>query len=212
MNINEIHEFRKLKEGKKKERDMRAIYDEKWGDRFLVHYFDYVPSRFKNVSLPLESARTAIWDFKDGKHQSGVALHTAKLIKSIFGTKGAKEITFICIPASSPEKNEIRYKEFSKLVCAMSGATNAYYHITVTGDRIAVHEQGRSKRITSAQVIEFDEEFFQGRKCLLFDDVVTSGRSLATFTTKLESMGAEVVGAFCMGKTLTSPNHPTNEN
>ena len=94
----------------------------------------------------------------------------------------------------------------------MSGATNAYYHITVTGDRIAVHEQGSSKRITSAQVIEFDEEFFQGRKCLLFDDVVTSGRSLATFTTKLESMGAEIVGAFCMGKTLTSPKHLTNEN
>lgn len=190
---------------------MRAIYDEQWGGRLLVHYFDYVPARFKYISLPLESARNAIWAFKDGQHQSGVALHTAKLIKSTFG-KDAKNITFVCIPASTPEKTELRYREFSKLVCAMSGATNAYYHVTVTGDRIAIHEQGRTKRVTSAQVIEFDEDFFHGRKCLLFDDVVTSGRSLSVFSSKLESMGAEVIGAFCMGKTLTKPSQPTNEN
>lgn len=190
---------------------MRAIYDEQWGGRLLVHYFDYVPARYKYISLPLESARNAIWDFKDGQHQSGVALHTAKLIKSTFGNE-AKDITFVCIPASTPEKTELRYKEFAKLVCTMSGATNAYQHITIEGDRIAVHEQGRNKRLSNTQVIAFDEQFFQGRKCLLFDDVVTSGRSLSVFTAKLESIGAEVVGAFCMGKTLIKPNHPTNEN
>lgn len=190
---------------------MRAIYDEQWEGRLLVHYFDYVPARYKHISLPLESARTAIWDFKDGKHQSGVALHTAKLIKNTFA-KDAKNIAFVCIPASTPEKNERRYKEFSKLVCAMSGASNAYYHITIEGDRIAIHEQGRTKRETSSQVIAFDEDYFNGKKCLLFDDVVTTGRSLSVFTSKLESMGAEVVGAFCMGKTLTKPTQPTNEN
>ena len=192
---------------------MRAIYDEQWGNRLLVHYFDYVPARYKNISLPLESAGAAIWSFKDGKHQSGVALHTAKLIKTTFG-KDAKNLTFVCIPASTPEKNETRYKEFSKLVCAMSGAENAYYHITIEGDRIAVHEQGRSKKITSSQVIAFDEDWFAAkpRKVLLFDDVVTSGRSLALFAERLEAMGAEVVGAFCMGKTLMKPTQPTTEN
>lgn len=190
---------------------MRAIYDEQWGGRLLVHYFDYVPARFKHISLALESARNAIWDFKDGNHQSGVALHTAKLIKSTFGS-GARDMAFVCIPASTPGKNEQRYKEFSKLVCAMSGATNAYGHVTVEGERIAVHERGRTRQAANTQVIAFDESFFHGRKCLLFDDVITTGRSLSSFTKKLESMGAEVIGAFCMGKTLTTPLSPTNEN
>lgn len=191
---------------------MRAIYDEKWGGRLLVHYFDYVPARFKHVSLPLESARCAIYSFKDGLHQDGVALHTAKLIKSTFGVKGAKDITLVCIPASSKEKTELRYRNFSNLVCTMSGAANAYSHISISGDRIAVHEQGRNKRLRSAQVIEFDEEWFKGRNVLLFDDIVTSGRSLSLFTKKIESMGAKVLGAFCMGKTLMKPTQPTNEN
>lgn len=51
---------------------MRAIYDEQWGVRLLVHYFDYVPARYKHISLLLESARTAIWDFKDGKHHGSM--------------------------------------------------------------------------------------------------------------------------------------------
>ena len=190
---------------------MRAIYDEEWEGRFLVHFFDYVPARFKYIFLPLESARQAIWDFKDGLHQSGVALHLAKLIKSQFG-KSTKDITLVCIPASTVEKTELRYKEFSKLVCAMSSVSNAYYHITTEGDRIAVHEQGRSKRLRSEQIISFDEEYFFGRKVILFDDIITSGRSLHLFTSKLESMGAQVLGAYCMGKTLTKPSQPTHEN
>lgn len=198
-------------EREKTKKRMRAIYDEKWDGRLLVHYFDYVPARYKYISLPLESARNAIWDFKDGRHQSGVALHTAKLIKSTFG-KQAEDLTFVCIPASTPEKNEKRYKEFSKLVCAMSGTANAYRHITIEGERMAVHERGRSKQQTGSQEIVLDEDFFAGRRCLLFDDVITSGRSLSTFTRKLEQTGAEVIGAFCMGKTLTKPSKPTNEN
>lgn len=190
---------------------MRAIYDEQWEGRFLVHFFDYVPARFKYIALPLETARQAIWDFKDGLHQTGVALHLTKLIKAKFG-KNTKDITLVCIPASTAEKTETRYKEFSKLVCTMSRIENGYYHIAIEGDRIAVHEQGRSKRLHSEQVITFDEEYFYGRKVILFDDVITSGRSLHIFTSKLESMGAQVLGAYCMGKTLTTPSQPTNEN
>ena len=95
----------------------------------------------------------------------------------------------------------------------MCGAENAFSHISIEGERIAVHEQGRTKKLRSAQVIKFDEEWFSAkpRKVLLFDDVVTSGRSLNIFTKSIETMGAEVVGAFCMGKTLMKPSQPTPE-
>lgn len=191
---------------------MQAIYDERWGNRTLCYYFDYVPARFKYVSLPQESARNLIWNFKNGTHQSGVALHTAKLIKQTYG-KSAKDIAFVCIPASTPEKNETRYYEFSKLVCAMSGTQNAYRHISIDGERIAVHEQGRNKKNSSSQIIEFDEGFFSnGRKVILFDDVVTTGRSITLFAEKLESMGAEVLAAYCIGKTLVKPSKPTTND
>ena len=188
---------------------MQAIYDEKWGDRSLCYYYDYVPARFKYVSLPQETARNIVWNFKDGRHQSGIALHTAKLIKQAFG-KETKDISFVCIPASTKEKNEIRYFEFSKLVCAMSGMQNGYRHMSVCGDRIAVHEQGRCKKLKSTQVIEFDEKFFSnGRKVILFDDVITTGRSITLFADKLENLGAKVIAAYSIAKTLSTPSKPT---
>lgn len=191
---------------------MQAIYDERWGNRTLCYFFDYVPARFKYVSLPQESARNLIWNFKNGTHQSGVALHTAKLIKQTYG-KTAKDIAFVCIPASTPEKNQTRYFEFSKLVCAMCGTQNAFRHIALNGERMAVHEQGRTHSTSNSQIIEFDSSFFaNGRKVILFDDVVTSGRSIAMFAEKLESMGAEVIAAYCIGKTLVKPSKPTTND
>lgn len=40
---------------------------------------------------------------------------------------------FTCIPASTAEKNETRYKAFSEKVCELTGAINAYDHIKVSG-------------------------------------------------------------------------------
>ena len=108
-----------------------------------------------------------------------------------------------CIPASSAEKNEARYKAFSERVCELTGAINAYDHIKVSGERLAVHENRKvsEKKITKVQIIEFDEDFFKGKNCICFDDVLTSGKSWAAFGHKLEEFGANVVAGFFLSKT-----------
>ena len=77
-----------------------------------------------------------------------------------FGSE-VKNIVFACIPASSAAKNEIRYKEFAAMVCRLTGAINAYDHIHVEGERLAVHEKFDQKKLQLVQVIEFDKEFFK---------------------------------------------------
>ena len=91
-----------------------------------------------------------------------------------FGSE-VKNIVFACIPASSAAKNEIRYKEFAAMVCRLTGAINAYDHIHVEGERLAVHEKFDQKKLQLVQVIEFDKEFFKGKKVLCFDDILTKG-------------------------------------
>src|SRR5574344_1690409 len=96
-----------------------------------------------------------------------------------------------------------RRKAFSERVCELTGAINAYDHIKVSGERLAVHENRKvsEKKITKVQVIEFDEEFFKGKNCICFDDVLTSGKSWAAFGHKLEEFGANVVAGFFLSKT-----------
>lgn len=46
------------------------------------------------------------------------------------------------------------------------------------------------------------ERFFKGKKCLVFDDILTQGHSYARFACALETLGAEVLGGYFLGKTI----------
>jgi len=55
-------------------------------------------------------------------------------------------------------------------------------------------------------VIEFDQDFFKGRKVIVFDDILTKGFAYAIFANKIEKMGAEVLGGLFIGKTVYTTN------
>ncbi|MBP7984026.1 MAG: phosphoribosyltransferase [Bacteroidaceae bacterium] len=169
--------------------------------KLKVCFLKYYPVRVKkNIGIEQQLARQMVWDFKDGKNFEQVAVRVATELKSQFSDK-VTEIVFCCVPASSAEKNEIRYKEFSRMVCELSGAMNGYPHISVQGNRLAVHEHNAEKSITMVQVVDFDEPFFVNKNCLVFDDVITRGISFGNFANKLETFGANVLGGFFLGKT-----------
>ena len=54
------------------------------------------------------------------------------------------------------------------------------------------------------EVINFDSSFFNGKRVLLFDDILTQGHSYARFACALEKLGAEVLGGYFLGKTIIS--------
>lgn len=169
--------------------------------KIKVCFVKYYPVRIKNVGEEQQAARQLVWNFKDGKEFEQVALKTAAELKVQFGEKVA-EVVFCPVPASSAEKNELRYKAFSERVCELSGVVNGYNHISVQGERLAVHEHHNTeKSISKVQIIDFDEAFFKGKKCLCFDDIITRGVSYATFANQLEQFGAEVLGGFFLGRT-----------
>lgn len=164
---------------------------------------DYYPLRIKNVSLVDKLVRRLVYDFKDGKsfEVDVFARETADNLIRMYGTE-CSDIVFSCVPASSAEKNEIRYKSFCEKVCELTGAVNGYEHVRVVGERLAIHEnRSKEKEIREVNIIEFDESWFKGRKVVLFDDVITRGISYATYAGRLESIGAEVLGGIFLART-----------
>mgnify|MGYP003232220703 FL=1 len=130
-----------------------------------------------------------------------VAELIAKKIREQFGAE-CENITLTCIPASSSDKNELRYKNFSEEVARLAGCKNAYQAITVEGGRLAIHEYKGVKTIQNVEIVKFDKPFFKGKKVLVFDDILTQGTSYARFSCALENMGAEVLGGYFLGRTL----------
>lgn len=181
-------------------RSDNSAFRAQWS-KFMYFFFDYLPTKYEANQREWD-IRHLVWDFKDGKRSLQVAEMVARKIRLQFGAK-TNEVVFCCIPASTPQKNEQRYKTFAAEVCRLAGTVNAYDHVGIEGTRLAIHEKGNTtKSVESVQVIHFDKAFFDHKKVLVFDDVLTRGYSYARFSCELEYFGATVLGGYFLGRTL----------
>lgn len=168
----------------------------------IPHYFFYwyYPKKFHDITAASENARRLVWDFKDGFSKAHVCSIVKEKLRSTFGSD-CSELTFVCIPASSAHKNENRYKAFSEDVCRELGMTSAFDKIKVIRDAVPHHLGG-----DGAAEYAIEHTFFSGKKVVLFDDVVTTGRSVKCFKDILESYGATVICALSIGRTYSDRN------
>lgn len=180
-------------------RNIPEAWKNQWS-KFMFNFFDYLPTKYE-ANKREWSIRRMIWDFKDGKRSASVAELVAKKMREQFGAEVCN-VTLVCIPASSGEKNEIRYKAFAEEVARLTGCRNAYKAIAIEGGRLAIHETKAAKTVQTVEVIKFDKRFFKGKKCLVFDDILTQRHSYARFACALETLGAEVLGGYFLGKTI----------
>ena len=161
----------------------------------------YFPKRIRNVGEKEIADRQMVYDFKDGRAFETVAQMTASSMVAQYGNS-CGNIVFVPVPASTSQKHELRYKAFCERVCELSGAINGYDHVKVCGERLFIHENRKSeKAIRKVNIIEFDEEWFNGKTIVAFDDVISRGISYGTYANQLESLGANVIGGIFLAKT-----------
>ena len=172
-------------------------------DKPQTWFVKYFPMRIKNLSDESIKDRQLVYDFNDGKINGIeiVARVTANKMLEQNGDECSK-IVFSCVPASSEEKNQLRYKLFSEMVCSMTGAINGFQYVNVIGERLAIHElRSKEKEIRKVSILEFDEKWFNGKQVLCFDDIITRGHSYANYANQLESIGASVIGGMFLART-----------
>lgn len=156
--------------------------------------------------------RYTVWNFKNDPekgvdpedHETALDEVTPQLIQRLndtFGKEYLQFITLVCLPASTNAKNAARYDEFSKKLCSETGMENAYGHIHIVKDGMSKKHPDNHTGRSIQPVIEYDEEFFNGKYVLLFDDVVTKGNTMLLYKDVMERMGAIVIGGMCIGKT-----------
>lgn len=177
-----------------------ALKIEVSADKYLYSFYKYLPTKYE-ASKQEWAVRQLIWDFKNGKGGFEVGKMVAEKIITQFG-KRCKEMVFVCVPASNNEKNTKRYEIFSQTVCRMTGMRNGFSHLSIEGNRLAVHETKTGKSLKNTQIISFDETFFNGKDTLIFDDIITQGYSFSLFSQHLETMGANVLGGIFLGQTI----------
>ena len=169
---------------------------------FMAARYTYIPTSVEATGTAW-GIRKKVWKFKDGDvtTSSEVAQWVSKTLDE--NLPGLEDYTLVCIPASTQEKTCMRYEQFAGEVCKATKMANAFKHIKVEGDRLALHEHKVCKSISKVSVLKFDAKFFNGRKVVIFDDVITKGNSFANMVEHLESMGAVVVAGIFLAITQT---------
>lgn len=172
----------------------------------LYKYYPY--SIYKDSASPnMRETWKLVWNFKNDPnkyisrtehiHAVGIVVdYVVKTLSNTFGTK-TEYLTFVCIPASTQEKNKLRYEEFSKLVCNKLNMTNAFPHINIVEGGQAKHEGGDGN-----YKVTYNKDFFKDKYIVLFDDVRTTGKSLELEKSILESYGSKVICAIAIAQTV----------
>lgn len=161
--------------------------NEEWGIRNLIWNFKASPTK----PMPEDHIKYL------HKIAADKVMDKMSICLNIFFNDDVSKLTLVCIPSSTQSVNNIRYRDFSTMICDKLNMTNGYQHIRVSEDGDAKHIGG----IKKAQ-LEIDDDFFREKFVLLFDDVITSGKSIENIKLKMEKAGAFVIGGFSIGKTM----------
>lgn len=195
--VNSELKLRKYHEFNSRVKNAVSGWEDLHGIPYYFFYY-YYPTRFTDITVESRRVRNLIYNFKDGIVNSDVIDIMKRKLTSTFSSDDLSKMTLVCIPASTIENNEDRYSSFSERLCNSLGMRNAFSHITITKEKTQSHLGG-----TDAAEYSFDQSFFKDANIILFDDVVTRGRSMSQFKTILERFGARVICALSIGRTYS---------
>ena len=168
---------------------------------FKYALYDYVPQRFLGrVSFEQKILNMMILGFKDGRNVYSriFARQMARALSEI----DMSDVVVVCVPASTRYSHVRRWKQFSAMLCRLTGAVDGFDRVQVSGSRRRVHVTGEYELATNIKhYVHIDADFFRGKKVLVIDDIYTTGQSSTAFIGAVQAAGASVVMAMFLAKT-----------
>lgn len=178
--------------------------------RFNKNYYyiwDYYPKRFE-ISNEDRMNREKIWDFKNGKKNNYFSTIIAKTIKIIVSNESFENVVILPIPASTNYSNNKRYYNVFYNISNAIGVENGYNYVEITEDREAKHRSTSPYQKEKNYILL--SEHFKNKHVIIFDDVITSGKSFEIIANEIISLGAKSVCGLFLGRTISQEEYNKN--
>ena len=164
----------------------------------------YIPKAYRELATEeVRSFSEWVINFKDGQKaqlKEGAQMVISKL-RQWYGDK-AKDLVVVPVPCSSMAQYRFRFSYFCVVVANTLGQANPMQHVTILGKRTAAHRNPAHTVVKDDNYeVQVDGDFFNGKKVVIVDDIVSSGRTADDFAKMLEEAGAEVKGGIFFAKT-----------
>lgn len=139
----------------------------------------YVPKAFRELATEEERIFSEwVINFKDGQKaqlKEGAQMVINKL-RQWYGDK-ARELVVVPVPCSSMAQYRYRFAYFCVVVANTLGQLNPMQHVTILGKRTAAHRNPAHTVQEDNYQVQIDAAFFKGKKVVVVDDIVSSGRT-----------------------------------
>lgn len=168
------------------------------------NFFTYLPKRYVEVDDNVASIRNLVYNFKSGDKTASiyVANMVARYLWQWYSHK-CSEYIIVCCPASSEGQYKHRFSYFSAVVANRCHQKNAMKYINIIGKRTALHRiSNHIVSDTDSYAINIDKEYFKNKKVIIFDDLITSGKTSDNFAKLLEDAGATIIGGMFIAQTI----------
>ena len=174
----------------------------------------YIPKAYRELATEEERSFSEwVINFKDGQKaqlKEGAQMVISKL-RQWYGDK-ARELVCVPVPCSSMAQYRFRFSYFCVVVANTLGQANPMQHVTILGKRSAAHRNPAHTIVKDDNYeVQVDGEFFKGKKVVIVDDIISSGRTADDFAKVLEDAGAEIKGGIFFAKTKISFGDPQPE-
>ena len=165
----------------------------------VSNIWEYLPVRYEATTLQ-RNVRSEIYRFKDGFYSQNIKNELVSHIRAITGACPSDWVVAF-IPASSAERTRTRFYRLSQdLSAALPGIRVCYDAISNAQDRPSTMVTG--KIANPAQFFAVNSAAVYGKKVLLIDDVITTGRSFTQTADKVMASGARSVQGLFLAKTI----------
>ena len=167
------------------------------------HFFEYLPKRYDIRSERDQQVRNLVYGFKSGK--SAACTFAAQAVSNFFvrsyGDR-CNEYTLVCVPSSSNSAYRRRFSRFAAMVSDLCGVADAMTYVTIIGEKQPLHTSSCHFVCEDNYEVRVSADYFRGRKVIIFDDLITTGRTARTFAAQLTAAGAEVIGGLFLAETF----------
>lgn len=75
-------------------------------------------------------------------------------------------------------------------------------YVTIIGEKQPLHTSAFHFVCEDNYEVRVSADYFRGRKVIVFDDLITTGRTARKFAAQLTAAGAEVIGGLFLAETF----------
>jgi predicted amidophosphoribosyltransferase len=169
------------------------------------YFFEYVPNAYLNLCVDKTKQMANnrfVYDFKAGDKMAAqiCAEWLVRYLTRQYGNL-LKDFIVVFAPCSSQWKYNKRFGYFAAILNA-AGIMTANEHMSIYGERKPTHNGGSHFVNEDVYHVSVDGEFFKGKQVILFDDLLSSGKTIEDFRSKLEAAGAYVEREIFLARTV----------